>query len=37
VGSGTFGYITNFNSFSGSSYTTNGGNRQLQASGRISF
>jgi hypothetical protein len=37
VGSGTFGYITNFNSFSGSSYTTNGGNRQLQASGRITF
>ena len=37
VGSGTFGYITNFNSFSGSTYTTNGGARQLQFSGRISF
>jgi len=37
VGSGTFGYITNFNSFSGSTYTTNGGARQMQFSGRISF
>jgi hypothetical protein len=37
VGSGTFGYITNFNSFSGSTYTTNGGMRQMQFSGRINF
>jgi hypothetical protein len=37
VGSGTFGYITNFNSFSSSTYGTNGGARQMQFSGRINF
>jgi len=36
-GTSTFGYITNFNSFSSSSYGTNGGARQMQFSGRISF
>ncbi len=37
VGSGTFGYITNFNSFQSSTYGTNGGARQMQFSGRINF
>jgi hypothetical protein len=37
VGSGTFGYITNFNSFGGGTYTTNGGARQMQFSGRVNF
>jgi hypothetical protein len=37
VGASNYGYITNFNSFSGSTYTTNGGMRQMQFSGRISF
>jgi hypothetical protein len=37
VGSGTFGYITSFNSLYTSTYGTNGGNRQMQFGGRVNF
>ena len=37
VGSGTFGYITNFNAFNVAAFGTNAGSRQMQFSGRINF
>jgi len=37
VGSGTFGYITNFNAFNVAAFGTNAGSRQMQFSGRITF
>jgi carboxypeptidase family protein len=37
VGSGTFGYITNFNAFNVAAFGTNAGSRQMQFSGRIKF
>lgn len=37
IGSGTFGYITNFNAFNVAAFGTNAGSRQMQFSGRINF
>ncbi len=37
VGSGTFGYISNFNAFNVAAFGTNAGSRQMQFSGRINF
>jgi hypothetical protein len=37
IGSGTFGYITNFNAFNVAAFGTNAGSRQMQFSGRIKF
>ncbi len=37
VGSGTFGYITNFNAFNVAAFGTNAGSRQMQFSGRLNF
>jgi hypothetical protein len=37
VGSGTFGYIQNFNAFNVAAFGTNAGSRQMQFSGRIKF
>jgi hypothetical protein len=37
VGTGTFGYITNFNAFNVAAFGTNAGSRQMQFSGRVSF
>ena len=37
VGSGTFGYITNFNAFNVAAFGTNAGSRQMQFSGRVNF
>jgi len=36
-GSGTFGYITNFNAFNVAAFGTNAGSRQMQFSGRVNF
>jgi hypothetical protein len=37
IGSGTFGYISNFNAFNVAAFGTNAGSRQMQFSGRINF
>ncbi|HUA92752.1 MAG TPA: TonB-dependent receptor [Terracidiphilus sp.] len=37
VGSGTFGYISNFNAFNVAAFGTNAGSRQMQFSGRVNF
>ncbi|MFZ2024284.1 MAG: TonB-dependent receptor [Terracidiphilus sp.] len=37
VGSGTFGYISNFNAFNVAAFGTNAGSRQMQFGGRINF